>query len=498
MLRQTAPVRDVVSHIFVPVTHQVIEKFLTEMGVKNTFDNKVYINSDSTGGSTSTNDDHNPKLKENRVSVAMSYNLNPLTMKWPTATFNHVLGGPNFLNTEHDIIPTFYDNRIQTTLVERESPANIEMTVSMDFVDRVLATEAVNRLVSMYTNGEKILISNIAYNIPLPKSIYTSIYGLYKHINNEVVSLTSDNIESYYGSTLVGPDVVLSADNAATYVDTDQEILKDDFITYINKFSGDRISYNVNRHDPQYRKELVVKKNNGQIVTQIDYEGGKSDAIGTNDSADVYRVEFNLTLQFARSQMLHLSYPIIVMNQSVQEELVTFSEIGSYREPNEDHPYFSINRYQTLLKNNRVVPPEVVSIPWYDAWSPSDNSPLRAFGFKEFLSVAFTLENVGVVDGTTVIDLTSDLPYSLIPEITNILAEYGAACLEYEAPLHVAVYANDYQVETSELEFDGSILTVKRQDIYPVYRLVLAEYIGGPRAAISTLRVINYDIIAKR
>lgn len=498
MLRQTSPVRDVVSHVFVPVTQQLVDKFLTELGLKEIFDNKVYINSDSTASSTSTNDDHNPKLKENKISVNMSYNLNPMTLKWPTATFNHVLGGPNFLNNEHDIIPVFYDILTQTTLVERESPANIEMTISMDFVDRVYATEAVNRLVTMYTNGEKIIVSDLAYNYPIPAPIYTTIYGLYKYLGNDVVNLTAANIVSYYGSFLVGPDVILDASNAATYVDTQQEIRKDDFVTYLSKFSGGRIGTNVNRHVPNGKKELVVKKNNAQVIAQIDYDGGKSDAIGNNQSADIYRVEFALTLQFSRCNMMHLSYPIVVQNQMISEELVTVDPKGSYRKPNEDHPYFSINLYKRLMEGNRVVAPEIVNIPWYDDWKLGTSSPLRKFGFREFLTVALTLDNVGVENGTSVIDITTDLPYALIPEILDLYALHGADCLDYESPVFIGVYANDFQVETDELEFDGTTLTIHRQDINPVYRLVFAEYIGDPNAAISSLRVLNYDIIAKR
>jgi len=497
MLRLTSPVRDVVSHIFVPITHQLIDKFLSDLGLKKIFDNRVYINSDSTGSSTSENDDHNPKLKENRISVNLSYNINPMTVKWPTATFANILGGPNFLYEEHDKIPLFLDLITQSAVVEKDVPANVELTISMDFTDRVHATEAVSRLTTLYTNGEKILISDLAYNYPVPADIYTTIYGLYKMVNNDTVLLTAENVEAYYGTTLVGPDEVLTADNASTYIGTEQEIKKADFLDYLVQYSGGRIGYNVNRHDVGGKKEIVVKKNNAQVIAQIDYDGGKSDAIGTNDSADIYRVEFALTAQFAKVGFLQMAYPIIIQNQLVEEGLITVNPDRSFRDPREDHPYFSTNLYKKLMENSGVVTPEVVKIPWYDGWTPP-HKPLRRFDYREFFTCAFTLDNVGVENGTTTIDITNDLPYPLIQDMLDLYAEYGENCLFYDSPVHIGVYVNDRQVDPSELDFDGAILTVHRQDILPVYRLVLAEYIGGPYAAISTLRVLKYDIIAQR
>lgn len=498
MLRLTVPVRDIISHVFVPLTHQIIEKFMEELGLKDVFDNKVYINSDSTGSSSSENDDHNPKLKEDRVVVDMDYNLNPMTVEWPTTSFVNILGGPNSLVHEHDIIPMYLDVRTQTTVVERECPVNLKLTVNLNFTDRVLATEAVNRIVTCYTNGEKILVADLAYNYPIPQEVYTIIYGIYKMVPNDIVDLTAENIEGYYGYTLVGPGVVLDADNAATYVDTQQEIEKEDFLTYLTKFSGGRISHNVNRHSRGPKKELVVKKSVAETITRIEYDSGKPEASGTNDSADIYQVSFGLTTQFSRCNMLQMSYPIIVQNQTIPSELVAVNPNGANRQPDKDHPYFSTNMYKDLMESRQVVSPEVVNIPWYDDWSPKSITPHRKFQYREFLIVAFTLDNVGVENGTTTIDITNDLPYELIPEVLAKYAEQGPTSLWYDEAFNIAVFVNDIPVDSSELVFDGSVLTISRQDINPVYRLVLSEYIGEPYDTLSSLRVIAYDLIAKR
>lgn len=457
MQRLTTPVRDVVSHVFVPITQQITDKFLSDLGLKDIFKHKVYINSDSSASSESENDDHNPKLKENRALVNMVYNLNPLNVKWPTATFNDVLGGSNFLYNLQDTIPLFQDTRTQTTVFEKCSPANIELTITLNFVDRVLATEAINSLIMLYTAGEKVLLSDFAYNYPMPVDIVTTILGIYKHTPME-----------------------------------------EEFLDYLVSISGGRISYNVNRHSTGTKKEIVVKKHNAQVVAQIDYDGGKSDAIGTNDSADIYQVQFALTLQFAMPRMQVMTYPIIVQNQVLPEYLITTNPKGQFRKPDVDHPYFSWEYYRELVNKNRVVTPEVVNIPWYDGWSPNTGSPLRKFNYREFLTVAFTLDNVGVVDGTTSIDITSDLPYALIPEVLEQYALGGESCLGFDKPFNISVYVNDVLVDSTELEFDGTTLVVHRQDINPIYRLVLSEYIGGPNGSINTLRVIKYDIIAQR
>jgi hypothetical protein len=457
MQRLTAPVADMISHVFMPITEQVVYKLLNDLGLKSIFDNRVYLNSESTGGSTSENEEHNVKLKENRIDVNMVPNLNPMTVKWPTATFNNILGGVNSLSRLENGVPVFLDVQTQMSLLEQLCPTGIELTVDMKFVDRVLANEAVNRVVTQYTAGEKIFVSDLAYNYAIPESVYTAMYAIYK-----------------------------------------MTPMQDDFLTYMSKFSGGRISVNVNRHDISGKREIVVKKNNAQVIAQIDYDSGKADASGTNQSADIYQVSFALTVQFARIHMLHLSYPVIVMNQPVMDSLITTNRNKSFRNPGEDHPYFSWIYYQKLLDSNMVVAPEVVNIPWYDDWNPPVNSPLRTFKYREFLTIALTLDNVGVPDGTTTIDITSDLPYQLIPEILESYAEYGSACLDYDSPFHIAVYANETQIDRSNIEFDGTVVTLHRQDILPVYRLVLAEYIGEPYGSINSLRVINYDLIAKK
>ena len=91
MLRMTAEVDDVYANIFYPITEQISAKFVKELDLGKFFKNQYYINTDHSASSNSTDGSGNAKLNENRFTVDMKYNLNPMRVKWETTTFANVL-----------------------------------------------------------------------------------------------------------------------------------------------------------------------------------------------------------------------------------------------------------------------------------------------------------------------------------------------------------------------------------------------------------------------
>jgi hypothetical protein len=327
----------------------------------------------------------------------------------------------------------------------------------MKFVDEVIAYATANKVLTTYTNGEKFFVEDLYYNYPLPEKTYIYLYGFHK----------------MKGGT---PET---------------------FVSYLRSMSGERISVNVNRFaiDNQQR-QLVVRKTLAETIAQIDFVGEKPEVQAADQSADAHFVNFTITIQFSRAHLLDLVYPIHMMNQQVPAELLVVDTSMQKRYPEKSHPYFDVDGFRMWWESKEVVPvAPVVKLPWYDNWDVPPGSALTKLGYRAFLSIAFTLDDIENPDGETVIDLENLGGVTLVPEIIEAIKAQGPGTLQFSHPIAVAVYTNDYAIETTDLMLDEAVLHVYNRNPYPVYRLIIAEYIGKPYGTLNTFRVANATII---
>jgi hypothetical protein len=180
MLRVENVIEDVHTSILEPVTDQIVNKIVRELDIGRYVGNRIYINSDTRGGFSSADANNNPILKENRLTVNMTYNLNPWAPKYPTTTFFNLVSGTDALRYVHETKPTFMDLRTQVTLVEKEIPCDITMEFRLSFTDRVLAAAAFSKLTRLWCNGEMMFMDDLRFEYPVPERVYTYLFGTYK------------------------------------------------------------------------------------------------------------------------------------------------------------------------------------------------------------------------------------------------------------------------------------------------------------------------------
>lgn len=461
----TQAVDDLMRCMFHPLGEQIVSKMVKELHLGPVFGNKVHYKSDKSHSSLSSDENNTVLLEENRLTVELVPNMNPFAIKWETSTFAHGMHGYSSKSKIYERKPFFHDEQTQVTLTEREVPANLALNFTMQFVDSVAAHATANKILSTYTNGEKIIIDDLRYEYPLPEGIYLYLLGFWKLKNG--------------GSA-------------------------DGWLEHLSNMSGGRISTNINRFAVETsERQLVVRKNLGDVLGQMDFTAEKPESASTDQSTDKWLIEFSITVQFSRAHMVDMVYPIHMMNQQVPAELLVVDKELAYVPPEDSHPYFANDKYLAVMRGEISVPEKPVMIPWYDDWTVPEGSALPKLNYKPFLSIAFTLDNLVDVngdplpDGETVIDL-ENLPVSLVPEIITALQTQGEQSLYFTQAINVSVYSNDYPLEpASELILEnGTILRVSNRNPYPTYRLILSEYIGKPYGTLNPFRVANATIVA--
>ena len=462
MFRIYTPIDEVLRHVYLPLTEQLAYKFINGLALDKVFENKVHINASNSAHNLSSDENGNPILKDTRCTVDMTYNHNPLDVKWPTTNFHHALAQGVALQKHKDIRPTFYDIETQTILSEFEVPSTITLTFKMNFTDRVDAHKAANMIYTKYLNGDKIYVNDLLFNYPIPDEVIGQLYGFYK----------------------------LKASDTTGFLD------------HLKRWSGDRIVTNVNRHDPTGKKEVVIRKNISQCVAQVEYGENVLSEEKEGDSVKSYQVEFSISLQFARTSHTMLAFPPVMMNKHLPAELIPVNPDIQFRKLLPAvHPYFSHDNFLKLLRNEQKPKEdrkEVYKLPIYDPWIVPANGATKKHKQREFLTAIVTLDNITDENATTTIDLTNP-GLKLAPEIITLLQDLGPLALCFTSVLNVAVYANDTALEPSSLTLNnGTELIIPNRNGYPVYRLVISENEGVPDGVINRVRVIEYDVVAHR
>lgn len=453
----TASISELTTHVAVPVAEQVARKLLNELRCRDIFANRIYFEADFLAASKSTNDDNTAILKENRATFTIKPNFNPLTIKWPTTTFLHLIGplfSPRDIEGNRAV---FIDNYTNMTLLEHQVPCSISMECKLDFMDRNVAYDIFSRLHTKYTNGEMFMQTDLAYDYKLPTEIYTVLF----------------------------------------YASKCRKLESSKFVDYLRTYSNGGITLNHNRDDNS-KKELVVLRNAFHTLSQMEYDGEKPEPEADEQSPDGYSLEFTLTMQFNRPNTLILSYPVVVCNELVPKELLPISEMQSYPAIKPKYASFDMENFANSLPAVAIVKDEFKS-PWYDDWEVPMSSGLIKLGYKPFITLVVLLDTPDDPAGVTTIDLTADFGGARLSD--GLLAALRTQEVLSTFPdnrYNVMVFANNNIVEPELLTLsDELVLTIPNRDLTPIYHLVISER-EIPHGTRTCARVIIYDLIAKR
>lgn len=423
-------INEILEHVYNAIAGQVSRKIIYQLGLEDTIKNHIYIASDVLGPSKSYNERRLPILHENAFKCNVKYSMNPFGLKWDSTTPGQHMDPALHRRDAMQTLPVFYDPTHNIQLIERYMPCNITLDCSIVLVDRVVAFDVMTRLMSTYVRGELMMVNDLSYDYRMPMEILNRLYYLGK----------------------------LAGVQKGTYLD---------WLTLGSRGNIQRI---VSTRTKNQSAEIVIKKQSFGSLAAIDYQGESPAVQSLGTSMDTMTIEFSVTIQFGRVNMLYLKYPNVINNQLIPEELVTADKQDAYGSlyPFIQHPYLALNQPYQFQKQLASHP---ARLPWYDDWDVPEASALRSDYCRPFLIGIFTLDNEGCSchccenkcceTKYTTINIKEDFDqYSLADNVLEWFKEHPEEALQSDARYHIAVFVNDTQMGSSMLKFDGENLMV--------------------------------------
>jgi len=433
-------------HIIEPIADQSLRFIIGRLGISGLME-EIQIVSDFREVSKATDDNKNAKLIDYRVRAKLNPSVNPNNNKWDGYKTAVDLGNGNAIVRQEDVTrkkrpwtgndftgrdySIFHDENLFVDITEWNVGSTLSMEVKMDFHDLTPAQDALSAIFATFTNGDMVGYVPIQYDYPIPEDIQLVLKKIYWM--------------------------------------SDMEKSNEAYADWLNKKSIGFLSWNTNRNNINVR-ELVGLKNNTQALFLIECSQDQPE-VGNNR----FTVNFNLTVQYSRTNRLIMDYPIIINNQ-----LLPFDYVPCTKEERQMNrgPFMwqnsAVNLYwHQQYKNDNPIP---AMYPWWDKWELPYHSIIAKKGFRPIFIAAITLDDVDDPEGSTILDLKEGLPgYTLRDDLLQMLATSKERALHFAGTyINVAVFAHDYQVNPNLVKFDGRYLKLLSRQKESIYRLVIS------------------------
>lgn len=433
-------------HIIEPIADQSLRFVIGRLGLSGLME-EIQIVSDFREVSKATDDNKNAKLIDYRVRAKLNPSVNPNNNKWDGYKTAIDLGNGNAIVRQEDVTrkkrpwtgndftgrdySIFHDENLFVDITEWNVGSTLSMEVKMDFHDLTPAQDALSAIFATFTNGDMVGYVPIQYDYPIPEDIQLVLKKIYWM--------------------------------------SDMEKSNEAYADWLNKKSIGFLSWNTNRNNINVR-ELVGLKNNTQALFLIECSQDQPE-VGNNR----FTVNFNLTVQYSRTNRLIMDYPIIVNNK-----LLPFDYVPCTKEERQMNrgPFMwqnsAVNLYwHQQYKNDNPIP---AMYPWWDKWELPYHSIIAKKGFRPIFIAAITLDDVDDPEGVTILDLKEGLPgYTLRDDLLQMLSKLKDRALHFAGTyINVSVFAHDYQVNPNLIEFDGRYLKLLSRQKSSIYRLVIS------------------------
>lgn len=433
-------------HIIEPIADQSLRFVIGRLGLSGLME-EIQIVSDFRDVSKATDDNKNAKLIDYRVRAKLNPSVNPTNNKWDGYKTAIDLGNGNAIVRQEDVTrkkrpwtgndftgrdySIFHDEDLFVDITEWNVGSTLSMEVKMDFHDLTPAQDALSAIFATFTNGDMVGYVPVQYDYPIPEDIQLVLKKIYWM--------------------------------------SDMEKSNEAYAEWLNKKSIGFLSWNTNRNNINVR-ELVGLKNNARALFLIECNQDQPE-VGNNR----FTVNFNLTVQYSRTNRLIMDYPIIINNQ-----LLPFDYVPCTKEERQVNrgPFMwqnsAVNLYwHQQYKRDNPIP---AMYPWWDKWELPYHSIIAKKGFRPIFIAAITLDDVDDPEGVTILDLKEGLPgYTLRDDLLQMLSKLKDRALHFAGTyINVAVFAHDYQVNPNLVEFDGRYLKLLSRQKGSIYRLVIS------------------------
>ena len=452
MLVQAAPVDELITHVYYRVADQSCRHIIQQLGLTDVIGNHYYLNSDYHAPSKSV--DHNRKVifNENNFVGVVRYNPNPMNLKYDVTSVGQHLDTAVHRRDAMQTEPLFFDPARNIQVIERYLPTNLQIECTFNFRDRVLAYDVVSRLQGVFVRGEFLTLTDFYYDYQFPKGLLSSLYRLSKLCR----------------------------------------IPKSCFLSWLQVGSRQRLSRNISKRVNRRSTELVARKNNIDCLVSLDYSPDQLTTVSPGKGAISLTLNFTLTVQFARVHYVYLKYPIVIDNQLVPDELIPVDRRQAYDSTFRQlqHTYVAMDQaleyYKQATPEFRHWAAKPKRLPWYDDWFLPTTSQYPSLRASPFLIGVLTLDEQErrtdeqgneqiILCPETVIDLWEPIDvYQIAPKILEQWRCNPASALDPFAEYNLAVFADDIQLESKRLCFDGRYLHIPNTfGTQHIYRLVL-------------------------
>lgn len=428
------PIRDLLivessSAILEPISQQMVYTILSRLGLRYTFENNIYITNDYTKPSiTSDDDSHNALISKDRCNVKMEVVWNPTEVKWDINSFNLTQAYGIQGSTDKTLVPVLIDPQIDVYVVEQQVPCSMTLSFSLQFKNRESAFMAISAITNTSFRDSIINTHNLSYNYPITNELFICLHEIYKLRKNS---------------------------------------MNQGFWTYLTRCSRGGTQYLQQRTGDKV--ELVVKRQDIRAIGVLEHTQSAPTVEEQDRGIDRFIVEFTYTLQFARPDVLRLSFPVVINNQLVPNWMLPppiESELAKVTAILQERSIFG------YLQSTSLKPSLVVRRPEYDDFKPPIQ-PITCNGFREFFNAVVLLDDTP----TTTIDLLNlGFHTQLHDTVVQIMKLQGSSVFETTGLINLMVYCNDIPVDQSLLSIDENlVLTIAMQDRLRRYHLVISE-----------------------
>ncbi len=431
----TRPISELTDHIFMPVCQQLSHRILDILGYADVVGDNIYINTEWSAHSKTSNTNDVPNVNKNRLSIEAEVQMNPNQQKWEAYTFKHTTAyglGKNLINSQEDI---YHDDKNRVKVVELISPVTINLNCELVLTSSERAFQTPLQLFNGYENGTVATYTDLFFDYSIPKPIVNVLVHVWK--------LDRDGGEPAGVS----------------------------FIDYVKRRTDN--GWTVVKHKDLDEYELTVPRYNLKSLAALEYSGDKPTGNMENKLATSYTIQFTYTVQFGMPNMHILQYPCVIYNQLIDgayipnDETIRFNEMPEYRVD---------TAFQHYDMSERLKHQEYIHLPWYDDWDIPVTTKLHSDCYRPLMVMHILIDEVPGL--YTTIDLREDADenYKLTPHIRMLLNNEGCLCTDRHAPVNVALYRDDTELLPNKDFFvDNNLqLSFKARDIYSHYRIIIS------------------------
>ena len=428
----TRAVTELTDHIFMPVVTQLSHRILESLEYSDVVGDQIYINSDWSTHSITSDHNDNANVGQTRFSVEVNLQMNPTSQKWDMYTFHHTTAyGINSRINYNE--PVYYDGPNKVKMLEIVSPVSIVLNCELVLPSAELAFQTPQQIFNAHENGAVFNFTDLFFDYPLPKPIVSVLLQIWRM------------------------DRVSGEQSGISFID------------YIKLRSGN--GWNVTKHRDLDEYEIVIPVYDLKALCVLEYSEDRPQGVMEDKLPVAWSIPFVFTVQFNLPTLNILQYPCIINNQLLPESCIPVEKQSRFNNMPEYHHGRQDEDYDKMTKHR----PEgaYYQVPWYDDWiipeakySKAKHEPYLVLGL---LVEEDTDENV--------ISLKEDFDpsFSITPLAKEFLYQEGKAATDIYVPYHITLFKDDRElIGGVDFEFDDDLnLKFTTNDRVSRYRAIL-------------------------